>query len=168
MNYEVINEKNYDIYLYKTDKFKTISISTVFINDYKKDEITKEKFLSEYLINSNSTAKDEVSMSKKYMELYEPSLSINDYFSDKHHKVYTTVFLNEKYTEKGYDKKTIDFYYNIIFNPNVDNGFFNENNFNLIKSKFISRYKLDEEDSRSIAYFNSLSNISDDLPIRMR
>ncbi len=167
MNYEVINEKNYDIYLYKTDKFKTISISTVFINDYNKDEITKEKFLSEYLINSNNIAKDEVSMSKKYMELYEPSLSINDYFLDKHHKVYTAVFLNEKYTEKGYDKKTIDFYYNIIFNPNVDKGIFNESNFNLIKSKFISWYKLDEEDSRSIAYFNSLANISDDIPLRI-
>ncbi len=166
MNYKKIEEKNYDIFLIKTDKFKTINISTVLINDYKKSEITKEKFISEFLINSNNLAKDEVSMSKKYMELYEPNISIIDFFSDKHHKIYSTTFLNEKYTEKGMSKKTIDFYYNILFNPNIDDNKFNENNFNIIKNKMISWYKLDEEDSRSMAYYHSLSNISDDIPIK--
>lgn len=167
MNYKKIEEKNYDIYLIKTDKFKTINLSTVFIRDYKKEEITKEKFISEFLVNSNNLAKDEVSMSKKYMELYEPSISVYDFFSDKHHKIYSTTFLNEKYTEPGNDKKTIDFYYNIAFNPNIDDDKFNENNFNIIKNKLLSWFKLDEEDSKSMAYYNSLSNISDDLPIKI-
>ena len=167
MKYNHIEEKNYDIYLIKTDKFKTINISTVFISDYKKEEITKEKFISEFLLNSNNLAKDEVSMSKKYMDLYGPSMYIDNLFLDKQHRICTTTFLNEKYTEKGMNKKSIDFYYSIIFNPNIDNGKFNENNFNITKSKMISWYKMDEEDSRSMAYFHSLSNISDDLPIKV-
>lgn len=167
MNYKKIEEKNYDIYLIKTDKFKTINLSTVFISDYKKEEITKNKFISEYLTHSNNLVKDEVSMSKKYMELYEPSLSINDFFTDKHHKIYSTTFLNEKYTEKGMNKKTIDFYYNTIFNPNLNDGMFDESIFNTIKQQLKTWYKIDEEDSRNMAYFNSLSYISDDLPIKV-
>lgn len=167
MNYKKIEEKNYDIYLIKTDKFKTINISTVFISDYKKEEITKNRFISEYLTHSNNLVKDEVSMSKKYMELYEPSLLINDFFTDKHHKIYATTFLNQKYTEKGMNKKTIDFYYNTIFNPNLNEGMFDESIFNTIKQQLKTWYKIDEEDSRSIAYYNSLSNISDELPIKI-
>lgn len=167
MNYKTIKCNNYDIYLIKTNKFKTISVSTVLINEYNKEDITKEKFISEYLINSNNNAKDEVSMSKKYMELYEPSISIHDFFSDKHHKICSTVFLNEKYTEKGMNKKTIDSYYSIIFDPNLENDLFEESNFNIIKTKMMSWYKMDEEDSRSMAYFHSLSHVSDDLPIRV-
>ena len=120
MSYKVIKCDNYDIYLIKTNKFKTINISTILISDYKKEEITINKFISEYLVNSNEYAKDEVSMSKKYMYLYEPSISVNDFFSNEHHKIYSTTFLNEKYTEKGMNKKTIDFYYSILFNPNLD------------------------------------------------
>lgn len=167
MSYKVIKCDNYDIYLIKTNKFKTINISTILISDYKKEEITINKFISEYLVNSNEYAKDEVSMSKKYMYLYEPSISVNDFFSNEHHKIYSTTFLNEKYTEKGMNKKTIDFYYSILFNPNLENEEFEKNNFNIINTKMISWFKMDEEDSRSMAYYNSLSNISDDLPIRV-
>ncbi len=167
MKYKIINCNNYDIYLIKTNKFKTINISTVLINDYKKEDITKEKFISEFLINSNEYAKDEVSMSKKFMELYEPSISITDSFSSNHFKIFNTTFLNEKYTEKGMNKKTIDFYYSILFNPNICDGLFDEKNFNIIKSKMVSWYRMDEEDSRSMAYFNAVSHISDDIPMRI-
>ena len=167
MKYKEIKCNNYNIYLIKTSKFKTINISTVIINDYTKEEITKNKLISEFLINSNNDAKNEVLMSKKYMDLYEPSLFINDYYSDKHDMICSTTFLNEKYTEKGMNKKTIDFYYNIIFNPNLDNDMFESNNFNINKNKLLSWYKMDEEDSSSMAYFSSLSNISDDIPIKI-
>ncbi|MBO6195819.1 MAG: insulinase family protein [Bacilli bacterium] len=167
MDYKIINCNNYNIYLVKTNKFKTINISTVFISEFKKDEITKDKFISEYLVNSNNKTKDEVSMSKKFMELYEPSISVYDFYNDMHHKIYGTTFLNEKYTEKGMNKKTIDFYFDVIFNPNIDNKEFDEKNYNIIMNKMKSWYKLDEEDSRSMAYFNSLSYIKDDIPIRI-
>ena len=167
MNYKVINCENYDIYLIKTNKFKTINISTVFMSNFKKEDITKDKFISEYLVSTNNDAKDEVSMSKKYMELYEPNISINDAYTDMHHKICSTTFLNEKYTEKGMNEKTIDFYYNIVFNPNLDDNEFEENNFKIIFNEMKSWYKLDEEDSQSMAFFNSLSNIIDDIPIKI-
>ncbi len=167
MNYKVIKCDTYDIYLIKTNKFKTINISTVFMSCFKKEDITKDKFISEYLVSSNNDAKDEVSMSKKYMELYEPNISINDAYTDMHHKICSTTFLNEKYTEKGMNKRTIDFYYNTIFKPNLDDDEFEETNFNIIMNEMKSWYKLDEEDSQSMAFFNSLSNITDDIPAKI-
>ena len=167
MNYKTIKCGNYDIYLIKTNKFKTISISTVFISEFKEYEITKDKFISEFLVSSSNDAKDEVSMSKKYMELYEPSININDTYTDVHFKTFNTTFLNEKYTEKGMNKKTIDFYYNIIFNPNLVDSEFEKNNFNIIMNELKSCYKLDEEDSGSMAYFNSKSHIKDNIPFKI-
>lgn len=166
MNFKTIKCTNYNIYLYKTTKFKTVSINTMMISDYKPEEITKNKFISEYLVNSNNNYKDEVSMSKKYMSLYEPRIDVFDYYTDLHSKSYTVTFLNEKYTEKGLNKETIDFYFDIMFNPTKDNNSFEENNFNIVKNKMTSWYKMDEEDSRSMAFFNSMKHISDDLPIK--
>ena len=166
MKYKKITCKNYDIYLVKTTKFKTINISTLLTSDYNKEDITKEKFISEFLINSNINFNNEVLMSKKYMSLYEPRISISDIFNDKQHKLFELTFLNEKYTEKGMMKETIDFYYDIIFKPNIKNNGFEKKNFDIIKSKMNMWYKMDEEDSGSMAYFNSMKYISDDLPIK--
>ena len=167
MKYKKIEEKNYDIYLIKTNKFKTISISTLLFNKYDKEDITKEKFISDFLINSNKEAKTEVLMSKKYMELYEPRINVSDMFRDIHIKTFDSTFLNEKYTEKGMNKKNIDFYYDIIFKPNIDKYGFEEKCFNINIEAYRSMYLRNKEDSSSTAYFNALKNISEDLPIKV-
>ena len=166
MKYKKIKEENYDIYLVKSTKFKTIDITTVLINDYDYKDITKEKFISDYLVNSNEYAKNEVLMSKKYMELYEPRISITDGFRDKHIKTYSLTFLDEKYTEKGMNKKVIDFYYDIMFKPNIDDNGLEINSFNINKDAFKSIYNRNKEDSSSTAYFNALKNISEDNPLK--
>ena len=167
MKYEKIKEKNYDIYLIKTDKFKTINISTLLFNKYNKNNVTKEKFISDFLINTNNNAKTEVLMSKKYMELYEPRISVNDVFRDIHMKIFDVTFLNEKYTEKDMNKKTINFYYDIIFNPNTCEDGLDEKSFKINKEAYKSIYMRNKEDSSSTAYFNALKNISEDNPVKI-
>ena len=167
MKYEKIKEKNYDIYLIKTDKFKTINISTLLFNKYNKNNVTKEKFISDFLINTNNNAKTEVLMSKKYMELYEPRISVNDVFRDIHMKIFDITFLNEKYTEKDMNKKTINFYYDIIFNPNTCEDGLDEKSFKINKEAYKSIYMRNKEDSSSTAYFNALKNISEDNPVKI-
>ena len=167
MKYEKIKEKNYDIYLIKTDKFKTINVSTLLFNKYNKNNVTKEKFISDFLINTNNNAKTEVLMSKKYMELYEPRISVNDVFRDIHMKIFDITFLNEKYTEKDMNKKTINFYYDIIFNPNTCEDGLDEKSFKINKEAYKSIYMRNKEDSSSTAYFNALKNISEDNPVKI-
>ena len=167
MKYEKIKEKNYDIYLIKPDKFKTINVSTLLFNKYNKNNVTKEKFISDFLINTNNNAKTEVLMSKKYMELYEPRISVNDVFRDIHMKIFDITFLNEKYTEKDMNKKTINFYYDIIFNPNTCEDGLDEKSFKINKEAYKSIYMRNKEDSSSTAYFNALKNISEDNPVKI-
>lgn len=49
MQYKKYNIKGNEIYLIKTNKYKTITIDTLLINEYDKSEITKYKFLSNYM-----------------------------------------------------------------------------------------------------------------------
>lgn len=164
MNYKKINFDNFELYYINTKKFKTINIDTVLINDYDKSNINKEKVISEYIINTSKECINEIDMSKKFMELYEPSIGIIDEFTDVHYKSFNISFLNEKYTEKEMNKKTLDFYFNIIFEPNIINGSFDNNNLNLVKSKLITRSKLQKENSSFCAYYNSIKQIKDNVP----
>ena len=66
MKYKKIKKDNYEIYYYKTDKFKTINIETVLINDYDPKDITMDNYISEFLLKTNANYKDEISMNKKY------------------------------------------------------------------------------------------------------
>ncbi|MBQ1496600.1 MAG: insulinase family protein [Bacilli bacterium] len=166
MNYEIINEKNYDIYLLKTDKFKTINISTIIINNYKKEDITKERFLSEYLLLTNNKYSNEISLNKEILELYSPTIGIHDTFSNNHLKSIDITFLNEKFTEKGMNKKSLEFCFDFVFNPNVNNDMFSENYFNITKNIIKNRLLRAKEDSQSIAFFNSFNNFTEDTPIK--
>lgn len=167
MKYKKIDLNDYEIYYLNTNKFKTIDILTFFISDYDKSDITKDNVITEFLINTNNRFKDEVSMSKNNMELYEPRISINDVFTTKHAKMIDMRFLNEKYTEEGMNKKTIDFYYSLIFDPNIDKGGFDKTNFDITVDKIKSRIKMDKEMPRVIAFNNFIKNIKEDVPLKV-
>ena len=167
MKYTKISFNNFDIYYTKTNKFKTIELLTFFISDYDKADITKENVITEFLINTNNKFKDEVSMSRNNMELYEPRISITDVFNDKHAKVFDMRFLNEKYTEQGLNKKTINFYYSLVFNPNIDDIGFEKNNFEITANKIKSRIKMDKENPRVLAYNDFIKHIKEDVPLKV-
>ena len=167
MKYKKINLDNYDIYYIKTNKFKTIQLTTVLINDYKEEDITKEKVITELLVSTNKEYNSEVSMSKKIMELYEPRVDIIDVFNDKHIKILDTKFLNEKYTEPGMNKKTIDFYYSLYFNPNIKDGSFEKNNFDININKIKSFINLDKENPRMNAHSSMIKHIKEDVPFKI-
>jgi len=167
MKYKKIEYKNYDLYYYKTDKFKTINLTTLLINDKDEKNITLDNFLSSYILETSKKYNDEIIMNKKYMDLYNPSFSVYDVYRDLHYKFFDITFLSEKYLEKGNDKKVIDFYYDTIFNINENNNKLDNREISLIKEQMKTEYKLDEEDPSEQAYYNSFKLISDDLPIKI-
>ena len=116
MKYKKIEHVNYDLYYYKTDKYKTINITTLLISDLDEKKITLDNFLSSYIVNTSKKYNDEILMNKKYIDLYNPSFSVYDIYRDHHYKFYDITFLDELYLEKGNNKKVIDFYYDSMFN----------------------------------------------------
>ena len=167
MNYKKIIKDNYEIYYCKTNRFKSINISTVLINDYDKKNITLDNFISDYLLQTNNTYKDEISMNKKYIDLYNPKYSIFDNYRDYHFKFFDITFLNEKFIEKGNNKKVIDFYFDIMFNPNIKNNSFVKEQSSLIIDRMKADYNLMNENPNMKAYFDSIKLISEDLPIKI-
>ena len=165
MNIEVINKEKYDIYYVKSNKFKTILISTLFINKTKYENITKDKLLCDFLINSTKKYNNEVKMSRELMNLYDPRIDVYDIYLDMHSKCFDISFLDEKYTEKGMNKKTIDFYYDLIFNPNICNNSLEENNFDIVKNSLFADFSIREENPSEMAFINAMKNIKDDIPI---
>lgn len=167
MKYKRIEKDNYDLYYYKTNKFKTINITTLIINKMDEKNITLDNFLSSYLLVTNKKYNNEISMNKKYMDLYDPNFSIYDIYRDLHYKFFDMTFLDEKYLEKDNNKKVIDFYYDSIFSLNETNNKLDKTQTKLIKGQMKTNYLLDEEDPMEKAYYNSFKLISDDLPIKI-
>ncbi len=165
MKYKKIEKDNYDLYYYKTNKFKTINITTLLISEKK--NITLDNFLSSYIVNTSKKYNNEILMNKKYMDLYNPTYSVYDIYRDLHFKFYDITFLEEKYLEKGNNKKVIDFYYDSMFNINESNKKLDEVQTNLIKEQMRAEYSLDEENPTEKAYYNSVKLISDDLPVKI-
>ena len=167
MKYKKIEYKNYDLYYYKTDKFKTINLTTLLINDIVEENITLDNFISSFVLNTSKKYNNELLMNKKYMDLYNPSFSVYDVYRDLHYKFFDITFLSEKYLEEDNDKKVIDFYFDTIFNINATNNKLDKKETSLIKEQMKTEYKLDEEDPSEQAYYNSFKLISDDLPIKI-
>ena len=167
MKYKRIEKDNYDLYYYKTNKFKTINITTLIINKMDEKNITLDNLLSSYLLVTNKKYNNEISMNKKYMDLYDPNFSIYDIYRDLHYKFFDMTFLDEKYLEKDNNKKVIDFYYDSIFSLNETNNKLDKTQTKLIKGQMKTNYLLDEEDPMEKAYYNSFKLISDDLPIKI-
>ncbi len=166
MEYKKISMNNYDIYFIKNTKFKTISISTMIANYFDLNEVTEQKFMSEYLVTTNKKYNNEILMTKKYMDLYDPRIDIYDIYRDIHAKCYDITFLNEKYTEKGMNKKTVDFYYSLMFDVNEKNEELDKNISDMIIRKLDSEYKLRSENPGEIAYFSSKKYITADIPFK--
>ena len=61
MKYKRIENDNYDLYYYKTNKFKTINITTLIINKMDEKNITLDNFLSSYLLVTNKNYNNEIS-----------------------------------------------------------------------------------------------------------
>lgn len=157
---------NYEIYIVKTKKFKTIKIQTMFLNDYENSDKTKLKLLSNVLCRTNERCKTEIELSKEIMNLYNPGFSIFNTYVNFHIMNFRYTFLNEKFTEKGMNKKNIDFYYDTIFKPNVSDDSFEKKSFALSKKALKSMYEREMENPGVCAFKKASSLINADIPLK--
>lgn len=134
MDYKKIENKNYNLHIINTDKFKTINVRINFKRKIKKDEITIRNLLNDLLINTSKKYKTSRDIEIETEELYDLGLSSSPYKSGNYHIMsFKETFLNEKYTEKGMIEKSLEFLLELIFNPNVDDNKFDKEYFDLIK-----------------------------------
>lgn len=132
MKYTKIKEENYNLHVIETKKFKTIMVKVNFKRHLKREEISMRNMLVNVMFESTAKYPSKRLMEIQTEELYELGYRGSNYASG----VYTVmsfdcVFLNPKYTEEDMLQKSCEFFKEIIFNPNIDNGGFSEASFDI-------------------------------------
>lgn len=134
MKYEKIEKSNYNLYIIRSQKFKTIKVKLLYKRPIKKEEITIRNFLNDILINSSEEYKTSREIEMQTQELYDFGIGSQSFKSGNYHVIsYNANFLNEKYTEPGMINKSLEFMLSLIYKPNVKNNKFDNTYFKIIK-----------------------------------
>ena len=162
MNYELINMGAYNLHLVKTNRFKTITVEVDFRREIQKEDITKRAVLKEVLLNSNKNYRTERELIIESKNLYDLKLVSSSARMGNYTNIsFKTRFLDEKYTEKNMNEESIAFLMDIIFNPNIDNGSFNEEVVNKCKNRIEKSIKSLKDSKLKYTLFKLLENVED-------
>ena len=136
MNDEQINMGSYNLHIIKTKKFKTITVEVNFRRKLKKEEITIRNLLKAVLLQTTKDLKTDQELIRETENLYDLKLIISNMRIGNYSNLSFKVrFLNEKYTEKSMNEYSIALLMDILFNPNVLDGKFMDNDVKKCKSK---------------------------------
>lgn len=167
MDYKEYKLDNCDVYFIKTDKFKSTIISTIFLNEYDEEILTKNSLLRRLLNKSNKKCKNEIDISRKVLELYNSKTSIGaETWNNLLLNFFEIEILNEKYTESGSFEKTLDFYFDTIFNPNVVDNKFEKENFKLCKKAFENYFKTFKDNKVRYSVYKTFNLLEDAKHLR--
>lgn len=135
MEYRKVNEQAYNIHFVKTDKFKRIKIRINFKEIIEKEKIAYRNMLSLILLEATKTYQTRRLLDIECENLYNINVGASTSQSGNYQLLrFDTMFLNEKYTEEGMIEKSLQFFLDFIFNPNVENGKFDIQTFNNAKN----------------------------------
>jgi len=157
MGYKKIIGNGYNLHLYNTNKFNKILISINFKSKVNKKEITIRNFLFDFLCSSTKKYNTLRLFEIEREELY--SLNINN-----NSRRYGNVLINSinlmvldsKYIKDNILDKSLDFLYEVLFNPNINNKAFDKKMFNVIKRNMLEHYNTLKTRTSSYARIKAL------------
>ena len=132
MNYVKLEEKNYNLHVVETDKFKTIMVKINFKRKLKKVEISMRNMLVNILFESTKKYPTKRLMEIQTEELYELGYRGSNYSSGIYNVMgFDCVFLHPKFSEEGIIESSFEFLKEILFNPNIDENGFDQKSFGI-------------------------------------
>ena len=128
---------SYNLHLIKTDLYKTITVKIFFREKALKENITKRNFLARILMLATKDYPSKVELTKKEQDLYAVNIAgtnrrIGNYLDTS----ISLRVLNDKYTEPGNFRKSLELLNSIIFNPKVENNSFNDREFDIVYEEY--------------------------------
>ncbi len=152
MDYKRYDMGNLNLHIIKMDNFKTVNMRIYLKRKIKKEEINYRNFLSDILLESCNKYKTRRELQIEKEELYNVSLSGATYKSGLYtFLAYSLVALNEKYTEVGMTEKIINLLLDLLLDPYVEDGKFNEEAFKFVKEGIKNNLMSIEEDPDNVA-----------------
>lgn len=162
MSYENIDMGAYNLHLINTNKFKTITVEVDFRRIVKKDEITKRALLKDIIINSTNRYPAERDLIIASENLYDIKLLASSARMGNYTNLSFKVrFLNEKFSDKGMNKKSIEFLMDILFNPNIDENGFKDNIVEKCKKRLAKSIKSLKDNKVKYTISKLLETVSD-------
>ena len=132
MEYKKILKDNYTLHLINTNRFKLMNIVVFFTKKFEKKDILYGNLLSKNLVYTSKKYNTKSKIATIGEELYGARISSSfNIIGDTSEFIFTLEFLNPKYTEKKYLKESLNYLYEILFNPNVENNAFNREYFDI-------------------------------------
>ena len=148
MNYKRIEKNNYILHLIETDRFKELNIAVHFSKVYNPNELAHLDLLVKNIVYTSKKYNTKNKIAIKCEELYDTRVSAFTLLNGNIKSfVLNLDLLNPKYVNDKFIDDTIDFYKEVIFNPNVIDGHFNDEYFDMIKSDYIKTLKADKDNA---------------------
>lgn len=159
----------YKLHLINTDKFKTIMIRVSFRMPIKKEEITMRNVLSDMFVQSSKKYNSKRALTIKAQDLYAADLQtsnsrLGNYINTD---FYLTV-LNDKYTEEGNFRDSLEFLSEIIFNPDVTDEKFNEEKLDIVKTSCRSALNSIKENTSNYSLIKMFESFDKNSPCSYR
>lgn len=154
---------NVEVTFIKTNKFKSIAGALYFTSKVTKDKITKRGFLRNVLLESTKKYDSNEKLNINCLENYDASYSagvtrLGNYITNSFY--FET--LHDNYTRKGNLENVLNTFYEIIFNPHVDNNSFNKKSFELNYRRRKSSFERRKESQRLYAEQRILTFLNQD------
>lgn len=160
---------SYKLHLIKTDKFKSITVKVSFHRVIKKNEITIRNILSDMFMQSSKKYNSKRELTIKAQDLYAAGLrTTNSRLGNYINTDFYLTVLNDKYTEYGNFASSLEFLSEIIFNPDVEDGKFNEEKLDIVKSTCRSALNSIKEDASNYSLIRMAEAFGEGEPISYR
>lgn len=138
MNYKKINKNNYTLHLIDTNRFKMMNVVVFFTKKFNKDDLKFGGLLSKNLVYSSKKYNTKNKIAIAGEELYGAGVTASfNVIGDTSEIIVSLDFLNPKYTSYEYLDRSLDFLNEVLFNPNVKDGKFNQEFFDITMKEMI-------------------------------
>jgi len=137
MKYEKIKHDGYNLHTIKTTKFRTINLKLNYIGKRDRKSTVCFELLEGILLYVTKQYPDRISFAKACGDLYDLRMRTKLFQWGKYNNFsFSMSFINEKFTKKNMNKKSISFALKQFLNPLVSNSGFDKNVFETIKKLY--------------------------------
>ena len=127
MKYKKYDMGAYNLHVISTDKFKSVGVKINFKKIVEKKDMTYRNLLCKILFESTKNYPTRRDIALACEDLYNIGCGMRNTLSGRYIvSSFSGNLLNEKYTETGYLEKTLSFFMEILFNPDIINNSFKE------------------------------------------
>lgn len=144
--------QGFDLNYVKINKFRTIKLVVSFARKYRKEDRLLSMLLSRIILESSQKYKSREEIGKQAEENYNQEQDRSTSFWGKNLELtFSTTFLDGKYINSEHNKKCIDLFFEILYNPNIIDGAFEEASFKVAKNNLKSKIKKLKENPMNYA-----------------